>query len=95
MSDTSGKQTDMTGPQHVREALRLADLAEQDHIPLAAGGTYTPTDEQRYRLLMRAHLHANLARTAAMVDAHRFNGGEEHRDADTRRAWHDVFAVSR
>lgn len=84
----AAERPNLTGPQHVEVALHLADLAEQ---PTWDDGE--PTDEQRYRMLMRAHLHANLARTAAMVDTTRWGDGTEHRDGDTRRAWHNVFSV--
>lgn len=84
----------MTGPDHVREALRLADLAEQQHIDLPGGnGACTPSDEQRHRLLMHAHLHASLAHTAAMVDSRRYNDGTVSRDRQVERAWHEVFNV--
>lgn len=81
-------RTNLTGAQHVKEALRLADLAEQ---PM--WDDVVPSDERRYRMLMRAHLHANLARTAAMVDNHRYSDGSVSQDVDTRRAWHRVFSV--
>ncbi|WP_328344679.1 hypothetical protein [Micromonospora sp. NBC_00421] len=82
----------MTGPEHVAEALRLADLAEQPHWDDLAD----PSDEHRYRMLMRAHLHANLARTAAMVDGKRYSDGTrsfESRDGWQREAWHKTFGV--
>lgn len=81
-------RTNLTGPQHVELALQLADLAEQ-----RTWEEGEPSDEQRYRMLMRAHLHANLARTAAMVDGRRFDDGSVRQSADVRRAWHEVFAV--
>ncbi|MFF0822472.1 hypothetical protein ACFYUR_19085 [Micromonospora haikouensis] len=77
--------TPMTGPDHVREALRLADLADKPGLG--------PSDEQRYRMLMRAHLHANLARTAAMVDAQLYIDGTSSRSGQSVDAWHEVFAV--
>ncbi|GGM27690.1 hypothetical protein GCM10011608_10620 [Micromonospora sonchi] len=84
----------MTGPEHVKEALRLADLADQKEHALPGGnGYYTPTDAQRDRWLMRAHLHANLARTAAMVDTRRFNDGTQIRSRSDEQAWHEVFAA--
>ncbi|MFI6228689.1 hypothetical protein ACIBCR_15410 [Micromonospora echinospora] len=83
----------MTGPEHVREALRLADYADQEEWPLPHGGYERPTDEQRYRKLMRAHLHANLARTAALVDARHWNDGTVSRDRAEQEAWHRVFSV--
>ncbi|MFG2046068.1 hypothetical protein ACGFIW_01390 [Micromonospora sp. NPDC048935] len=79
----------LTGPQHVKEALRLAEQAEQP----TWDGVNRPSDEQRYRMLMRAHLHANLARTAAMVDSHHYSDGSVRQDGDTRRAWHQTFSV--
>ncbi|MEV1013837.1 hypothetical protein AB0I89_24090 [Micromonospora sp. NPDC049801] len=79
----------LTGPQHVEEALRLADLAEQP----TWDGVNRPSDEQRYRLLMRAHLHADLARTAAMVDAQWYSDGTESRSDTDRDAWHNAFSV--
>ncbi|QKW15439.1 hypothetical protein [Verrucosispora sp. NA02020] len=84
----------MTGPEHVCEALRLAALADQkDHLLPGGNGTYNPTDAQRDRWLMRAHLHANLARTAAMVDTYRYSDTGEIRSQSSRNAWHEVFAV--
>lgn len=79
----------MTGPQHVREALRLAALAEAS----TWDGVNAPSDEQRYRMLIRAQLHANLARTAAMVDSQWYSGEVESRSDSDRDAWHEVFAV--
>lgn len=88
--------TPMTGPEHVAEALRLAGLAEQPYLDSPGGnGTYRPTDEQRYRMLMRAHLHANLARTAAMVDKRQWNDGSVTRSDKDEQAWHDTFGVRR
>ncbi|MEV5211273.1 hypothetical protein AB0K35_27755 [Micromonospora sp. NPDC053740] len=86
----AGDRPNLTGPQHVELALQLADLAEQ---PTWEDGK--PSDAQRDRMLMRAHLHANLARTAAMVDGQRWNDGSVSQNDDVRRAWHDVFSVKR
>lgn len=84
----------MTGPEHVHEALRLAGYAEQEKWA-TEWGEFTPTDEQRDRVMMRAHLHASLARTAAMVDTIRWSDGSIARRSQEQDAWHEVFGVRR
>lgn len=89
----------MTGPDHVREALRLEALAEKEKWADSCGYPFDPTDAERDRALMRAHLHASLARTAAMVDATTWGAGSSggprtYRDRATQDAWHELFGVN-
>lgn len=87
----------MTGPAHAREALRLADQAEQTTLPLQHGGSYIPSADERHRMLLRAHLHASLARTAALTDVFVYRDGKGNTTAQrgqaTQDAWHELFDV--
>lgn len=88
----------MDGPEHVREALRLAELAEQERWETNAD----PSDDERHRMLLRAHLHASLARTAALTDSTTWSSWSNkdgmdvkrtYRDRATQDAWHEQFDV--
>lgn len=76
-------QTPMTGPDHVREALRLSREA----------GSTGDRDLAQVKAL-RAQVHATLAQTAATVDKKRWNDGSVTRSRQDEQAWHKVFAVS-
>lgn len=82
----------MTGPQHAREALRLAEYSKQPAWTNADNQPHTPTEDERHRVLTEAHLHASLARTAALTDAIVWAGeGPLHRTRDAQNAWDDTF----
>lgn len=86
----------MTGPDHAREALRLAEHSKRPTWTLPqSGAEYTPTEDARHRVLMEAHLHASLARTAALVDSESYSDGTVHRSNAARIEWHDLFNVPR
>lgn len=79
----------MTGPEHVREAMRLATLANAEKWPMAHGDFDRPTEDERHRALATAQIHATLAQTAALFDAARYAAqpGEVH------MGWAEVFNV--
>ncbi|MFB6392682.1 hypothetical protein [Polymorphospora lycopeni] len=88
----------VTGPEHAAEALRLGKLANARYWDrtdrwadnpnaIPGGSRYEPTEDERYRMLVTAHLHASLARTAALLNAAEVRPGSTW----IRQAWNKVF----
>ncbi|HJT94750.1 MAG TPA: hypothetical protein VJ777_22910 [Mycobacterium sp.] len=86
----------MTGPEHAQKALDLVEYSKREKWPLEHGGEYTPTEDERHRVLLEAHLHASLARTAALTDVETcYADGITRRARSTENEWHEFFNVDR